>query len=199
MVSKIRDLECLIATNQQRTRALVQSPPTSCTLPCTRQATFKLQQTKQVGDQCLVPPEMSRHHNVLEVNLPSHRNLTATVVTLLNGHTTESVIDSATMVTLVQESLFSRIFCPKDFGPVCVLTGIGEESVHGQLVHNFPFSVGSQTFLHTVCVAPIKDKCLIGLDFLTATGRKLDLAKNVLKISGERVPVIIEKSPAPIA
>ena len=124
---------------------------------------------------------MSRHHNVLEVNLPSHRNLTATVVTLLNGHTTEAVIDSAAMVTLVQESLFSKTFRPKDFGPVCVLTGIGEEPVHGQLVHNFPINVGSQTFLHTVCVAPIKDKCLLGLDFLTATGCKLDLAKNVLK------------------
>ena len=53
----------------------------------------------------------------------------------------------------------------------------------------------SQTFLHTVCVAPIKDKCLLGLDFLTATGCKLDLVKNCLKVSGERVPVKLEKSP----
>ena len=149
-------------------------PSTSCTLPCTRQATFKLQLTKQVGDQCLVSPEMSRCHNVLEINLPSHRNLTATVVTSFNGHSTEDVIDSAAIVTLVQENPFSRIFCLKDFGPVCVLTGIGEEPVHGQLVHNFPINAGSQTFLYTVCVAPIKDKYLLRLDFLTATGCKLD-------------------------
>ena len=70
-----------------------------------------------------------------------------------------------------------------------MLTGIGEEPVHSQLVHNFPINVGTQTFLHTVCVAPIKDKCLLGLDFLTATGCKLDLGKNCLKIAWEKVPV----------
>ena len=70
------------------------------------------------------------------------------------------------MVTLVQENLFSKIFRPRNFGPMCVLTGIGEEPVHGQLVHNFPINIGTQTFLHTVCVAPIKDTCLLGLDSL---------------------------------
>ena len=116
---------------------------------------------------------------MLEVTLPSHRNLTATVVTLLNGHRTEAIIDSSAMVTLVQRDLFSRVFQPGDMGPSCVLTGIGEEPVHGQLVYNFPINVGTQTFLHTVCVAPIKDKCLLGLDFLKATGCKLDLEKIV--------------------
>ena len=62
-------------------------------------------------------------------------------------------------------------------------------------MHNFPITVGSQTFLHTVCIAPIKDSCLLGLDFLTATGCKLDLAGNHLYIDGERVPVHIKKSP----
>ena len=143
----------------------------------------------------MVQSDASRRHDVLEVNLPSHRNLTAKVSTLLNGHTTDAVIDSAAMVTLVQENLFSKIFRPRNFGPMCVLTGIGEEPVHGQLVHDFPINIGTQTFLHTVCVAPIKDTCLLGLDFLTATGSKLDLAKNFLKIGGEKVPVQIERSP----
>ena len=67
--------------------------------------------------------------------------------------------------------------------------------MHGQLVYNFPINVGTQTFLHIVCVALIKDKCLLWLDFLKATGCILDLEKNYLKISGERVPVHIEKSP----
>ena len=138
---------------------------------------------------------MGRQYDVMEVTLPSQRNLTAKVLVMLNGYTTSAVIDSAAMVTLIQRDLFSVIFQPREFGPVCVPTGIGEEPMHGQLVHNFPIKVGSQTFLHTVCVASIKDKCLLGLDFLTATGCKLDLVKNYLKVSGERVPVKLEKSP----
>ena len=138
---------------------------------------------------------MGRQCDVMEVTLPTQRNLTAKVSILLKGHSTEAVVDSVAMVTLVQRELFSKIFEPRDFGPVCVLTGIGENPMHGQLVHNFPINVGSQTFLHTVCVASIKDECLLGLDFLTATGCKLDLVKNCLKVSGERVPVHIEKSP----
>ena len=87
---------------------------------------------------------MGRQYDVLEVTLPSHRNLPATVITMLNRHTTEAVIDSAAMVTLVQKDLFSKIFKSKDLGPICVLTGIGEEPVHGQRVHNFPINIGTQ-------------------------------------------------------
>ena len=60
-------------------------------------------------------------------------------------------------------------------GPVCVLTGIDADSVNGRIVNNVPITVGTQTFLHTVCVAPVRDTCLLGLDFMTATASVLDL------------------------
>ena len=118
--------------------------------------------------------------------------MTVSVSTLINGCATEAVIDSAAMVTLVQEEHFRSVFTPQDFGPVCVLTGIGTDPVHGQLVHNVPITVGTQTFLHTVCVAPISDQCLLGLDFLKVTGSVLDLANDVLEIDGN---VILSMSP----
>ncbi|MCG8112848.1 MAG: hypothetical protein N0E59_18995, partial [Candidatus Thiodiazotropha taylori] len=99
------------------------------------------------------------------------------------------------MVTLIQEEYFRSICSFKDLGPVCVLTGIGVDPVRGQLVHNVPITVGSQTFLHTVCVAPIKDLCLLGLDFLKATGCELDLGQDVLRICGDAVPVSVTTSP----
>ncbi|MEW8187006.1 MAG: reverse transcriptase domain-containing protein, partial [Candidatus Thiodiazotropha endolucinida] len=110
------------------------------------------------------------------------------------GCATEAVIDSAAMVTLVQEEHFRSVFTPQDFGPVCVLTGIGTDPVHGQLVHNVPITVGTQTFLHTVCVAPISDQCLLGLDFLKVTGSVLDLANDVLEIDGNVIPVNVTLS-----
>ena len=49
-----------------------------------------------------------------------------------------------------------------------------------KMVHNVPFTFGDQTFLHTVFVAPIKELCLLGLDFLKTTGCVLDLTNDIL-------------------
>ena len=67
--------------------------------------------------------------------------------------------------------------------------------MQGYLVPNVPITVGSQTFLHTVCVAPIKDICLLGLDFLKATGSQLGLGQDVLRICGDAVPLKISAAP----
>ena len=52
------------------------------------------------------------------------------------------------------------------------------------MVHNVPFKFGDQTFLYKVCVAPIKELCLLGLDFLKETSFVFDLSSDILKISG---------------
>ena len=82
----------------------------------------------------------------MEVTLPSHRDLTVLVDILIGGHPTDAVVDSAAMVTLVREDLIVSRLDPKNIGPVCVLSGIGSDPVHGRLVHNVPISVGTQTF-----------------------------------------------------
>ena len=84
--------------------------------------------------------------------------MTASISVLINGYTTRAIVDSAAMVTLVQEDYFRKICSPQNIGHVCVLTGIGADPVQGYLVPNVPITVGSQTFLHTVCVAPLQLK-----------------------------------------
>ena len=105
------------------------------------------------------------------------------------------VVDSATMVTLIRDDLIGSRPDPQNIGPVCVLSGIGSDPVHGRLVHNVHISVGSQTFLHTVCVAPIKDTCLLGLDFMIATGSVLDLILNTLTVDDDVMPIRVNKRP----
>ena len=65
--------------------------------------------------------------------------------------------------------------------------------MHGRLVHNVPISVGTQTFLHTVCEAPIKDNCLLWLDFMIATGSVLDLSQNTLTVEDDVMPIRVNK------
>ena len=138
---------------------------------------------------------MGRKCDILEVSLPSHRNLTASISVLLNGYTTKAIVDSAAMVTLVQDSYFREVCSPQYEGQICILTGIGTDPVQGYLVPNVPITVGTQTFLHTVCVAPIKDTFLLGLDFLKATGSQLDIGHDVLRICGDTVPLAISATP----
>ena len=136
-----------------------------------------------------------RQYEIFEVSLPSSRNLTISVLAGINGYETEAVIDSAAMITLIQEKYFRSIYTPNEWGVSVRLTGIGGEHVMGKMVHNVPFTFGDQTFLHTVCVAPIKELCLLGLDFLKATGCVLDLANDILEIAGDVFPIKVAASP----
>ena len=123
--------------------------------------------------------------------------MTASISVLINvnGYTTRAIVDSAAMVTLVQEGYFRKICSPQNIWQVCVLTGIGADPVQGYLVPNVPITVGSQTSLHTVCVAPVKDICLLGLDSLKDTGSQLVLGQDVLRICGDDVPLKISAAP----
>ncbi|MCG8109820.1 MAG: RNase H-like domain-containing protein, partial [Candidatus Thiodiazotropha taylori] len=109
----------------------------------------------------------------------------------MNGKSTNAVLDSAAMVTLVRDDFLKSVYNPKELGPVCVLKGIGADPVHGRMVYNVPITIGTQTFLHTVCAAPVKDICLLGLDFMVATGCVIDLGNELLKVGQELVPISV--------
>ena len=129
------------------------------------------------------------------MSLPSQRNLTASIKTLINGKPTSAVLDTAAIVTLVRDDDLTDFKTQGQMGPVCVLTGIGTDPVHGRIMYNVPITVGSQTFLDTVCVAPVKDTCLLGLYFLSATASVLDLGNETLTIGEDDIPVNVIMTP----
>ena len=54
--------------------------------------------------------ESSRHCEISEVSLPSHRNLTASVETLINRIPTKAVLDTAAMVTLIRDDFMTPLY-----------------------------------------------------------------------------------------
>ena len=64
-----------------------------------------------MGDQSLARDdvdELGCQDQVHHIALPSERDMTLTVNILLNGVHTESVLDTATMVTQVREDYFDK-------------------------------------------------------------------------------------------
>ena len=132
-----------------------------------------------------------RHH----IPLPSERDMLLTVNILLNGVHTESVLDTAAMVTLVREDYFNEINFTGESGPTCNLTGINNDPIKGKIIKKVPITIGGCTFLHSVCIAPIKDRCLLGVDFLKVTGSIIDLSNDTLDVNGEKVSIKVVRSP----
>ena len=60
-------------------------------------------------------------------------------------------------------------------------------------MHNVPITVGTQTFLHTVCAAHSKDICLLGLVFMIATGTILNLSQHTPTVDDEVIPISVNK------
>ena len=114
---------------------------------------------------------------------------------MINGIETNAILDTAAMVTLVRDDYLAPLYSQEQLGPVCVLTGIGADPVKGRIIYNVPITVGTQTFLHTICVAPVKDPCLLGLDFMKATSSILDLGKETLTIGEDTLPVSVTMTP----
>ena len=124
------------------------------------------------------------------IALPSERDMALTVNILLNGVHTESVLDTAAMVTLVREDYFNEINFIGESRPTCNLTGINNDPIKGKIIKTVPIMIGRYTFLHSVCVAPIKeDRCLLGIDFLKVTGSIIDLNNGTLDVNGEWYPL----------
>ena len=101
----------------------------------------------------------------------------------------KAVIDTAAMVTLMNDSLFRRIFGERDCSSKCILHGIGNDPVTGHLIDNIPISIGQFTYTHRVCIAPIKEDCILGLDFLKEYDAVVDLARNNLLLHDQVIPL----------
>ena len=121
--------------------------------------------------------------------MSSHHNLNATISTLVNGIPTDDSLDTAVMVTLIRNDHRQPVHDPNQIGTVFMLTEIGAEPIQGLIVYNVPTTVRTQTFLHIVCFVPVKDACLLGLDFLQATASVLDLGNKKLTIGQDIIPV----------
>ena len=103
----------------------------------------------------------------------------------LNDIPVKVVVDTAAMITLVNE----KLICGEEHGDegLVKLRGLGEQLVYGRIVKNVHIKIGSQTITWDVRTAPLRDDLILGLDFLEAHKAVIRLGAETVKINGELI------------
>ena len=103
----------------------------------------------------------------------------------LNDIPVKVVVNTATMITLVNE----KLICGEEHGDErhVKLRGLGEQLVYGRIVKNVHIKIGSQTITWDVCTAPLRDDVILGLNFLEAHKAVISLGAETVKINGELI------------
>ncbi len=110
------------------------------------------------------------------------------------GLQTEAVVDTAAMVTLLSETLYSKLPKSKHKHEQVVLKGLAEVPVHGKIVPNMNIRLGNRNYKWNVCVAPMSDNIILGIDFLQAYAGLVDFGRNVVAIDGQILPAKLKVS-----
>ncbi len=116
------------------------------------------------------------------------KGMSLVVDIVVNGHQTEAVVDTAATITLVSDKFYSSLpQSGKSIGNV-VLKGLADVPVNGKLVPNMNIRLGHRNYKWNVCVAPMSDNVILGIDFLKAYAGLVDFGRNVVAIDGQILP-----------
>ncbi len=154
------------------TQTIIQSRKTFCARFQPLTGTFKRARTEQLGDRCSVQPcfdhpgPVANPGNILpQINVRDIKGMSLVIDIVVNGHETEAVVDTAANVTLISESFFNSLPCHNTpLGKTVILRGISEHPMEGKLCDGLNIRIGHQTYQWNVCIAPISDNILLGID-----------------------------------
>ncbi len=185
------------------TQTIIQSRKTFCARFQPLTGTFKRARTEQLGDRCSVQPcfdhpgPVANPGNILpQINVRDIKGMSLVIDIVVNGHETEAVVDTAANVTLISESFFNSLPCHNTpLGKTVILRGISEHPMEGKLCDGLNIRIGHQTYQWNVCIAPISDNILLGIDFLRKHSCLVDLGKNILHIGSQHIPAKLKITP----
>ncbi len=107
----------------------------------------------------------------------------------INGSATEAIVDTAAMVTLISEKYFRSLGCHNiQLGQNVLLKGLSNNPICGQFVNNVNIKLGPKIYSWNVCVAPMTDNIILGIDFLKAFSAVVDLGKNIVCLGEHIIP-----------
>ena len=128
---------------------------------------------------------MSLREISVRVN-PDDENLLIPIC--INGVDTEAVVDTGAQCTVISEALLPLMKQELSFEETVILR---EAQANSQMVAKravrVPLSIGSQAYIWDIYVAPLTDKCILGIDFLRSHGGEISLKRNTLTLDESQV------------
>ncbi len=125
------------------------------------------------------------------------KDWTMLVSITIGNKTIPAVVDTASQATLINEELFSELNLTCDEGQSISIRGVGQASkMKAKLVKEVTMQIGTQTLQNDLLVAPIVDKCILGLDFLKQNKALIDLDGNMLVLNNELIPASWKRNQA---
>ena len=94
------------------------------------------------------------------------------------------IVDTAAMITLVNEKLLPDNVQPAE---IVTLRGLGEQDVSGKIVKDTLLDIGGMKLLWNVCVVPLPDDIILGLDLLDTLGAVINLGVPALTINDRTI------------
>jgi hypothetical protein len=114
---------------------------------------------------------------IREVTCPAQRMVKTVLVDLLfQNQPVKAVVDTASQITVVSEDFYSSIKDKSNFAGNIVLKGAGKNMMMtGKLLKDVNICMGGINYNWDVYVAPIHDKLILGLDFMSHHNVVIDL------------------------
>jgi hypothetical protein len=140
------------------------------------------------ADSCNSSTHIEEVFSVRGIKLRGTVGLTMMVPLQINGTKTGAVVDTAAQITMINPELLAELNIVPDPGSQIKINNAQKGSgMMGQILKGINLTLGSKTYKWDVIVAPITDKCILGLDFLKAHNCSLDLEDNSLRIGNKLV------------
>lgn len=103
------------------------------------------------------------------------------------GKPISAIIDTAAMITLINESLIPDNQLATN--ELIKLKGIGSQILHGRLIKGVAFAVGNLHVSWDCCAVPIDDEMILGLDFLAAYHGIVNIKECTISLENNTFPV----------
>lgn len=107
------------------------------------------------------------------------------VPVIIQGYKTTAVIDTAAMISLIDQNIFHSIVGNKVAAKKVKLKGLGQHDVIAHLPNQIEITVGSKKYKSNICVTPMFANMIFGLDCLDSHKCQVDLRRNTVTLSGE--------------
>jgi hypothetical protein len=108
----------------------------------------------------------------------------------LHGTPVKAVVDTAAQITLVSSDFYQSLTNKPELSEKILLKGAGKDmTMTGKVWKSAGITMGGQKYNWDVCVAPIHDQVILGLDFLKYYNVIINLNSYSFSIRGKSLPI----------